>query len=81
MKGKQVVNVLRQAGVKIIADRGKGGKYLLRYGTKQAILLHKDFKAVPEHLLKRICTELGIKYQEVVRNNEDGLPVQMSFKW
>jgi len=65
MKPKQAVRMFRRAGVEIDRKRGKGGHYLLSYGNRKATLpVHGDADLGP-NLLRAICKQLGLKYEDV----------------
>jgi mRNA interferase HicA len=60
VKGRQLVQRLRRAGVEIIPRRGKGGHWLAKFGERRApVPMHGDTDLGPE-FIKRICKQLGL---------------------
>ena len=66
MKSKQFAQKLRKAGVRIIEKRGKGGHMLARYKEKQATFPFHGDTDIGKILLKKICKQLGLKFEEIL---------------
>jgi predicted RNA binding protein YcfA (HicA-like mRNA interferase family) len=65
MKVKQFIQKLRRSGVEIIERRGKGGHVLAKYKDKQATIpIHGDAD-MGNIFLKKICKQLGIKFEDI----------------
>ncbi|MFZ2316082.1 MAG: type II toxin-antitoxin system HicA family toxin [Gammaproteobacteria bacterium] len=65
MKVKQFIQKLRRIGVEIIDGRGKGGHVLAKYNGKQTTIPTHGDADMGNIFLKKICKQLGIKFEDL----------------
>jgi predicted RNA binding protein YcfA (HicA-like mRNA interferase family) len=66
MKCKEFLRRLKQHGVTITGNRGKGGHVLAEYGSKAATIPKHGAKDMAPEFLKEICKQLGLNPRQVL---------------
>ncbi len=64
MNSQQAIRCFERAGVRIDAQRGKGGHVMLRFGDRFTFLTTASKDLGPIYL-RKVCKALGLRYEDV----------------
>ena len=66
VKARQLIRRFRQAGVKVIQSRGKGGHFVLRYRDRQTTVPMHGARDIGPDFIRHLCKQLGLDPRRVL---------------